>query len=132
MISITFSARGREIRYEYENVSTIFLLFCSDWTRWALNNFKIIHFCCQINKSYKSFRKKPRKFNIVTTYCLNWYSCGICYEIEKVNTQFVVGKFYNENPVVHKIPFLGVYSKLYLKNSIINMYKKEFIKVIYF
>ena len=28
---------------------------------------------------------------------------GICSEIENVNTQFVVGKFCNENPVVQSV-----------------------------
>ena len=73
------------------NVSTIFLPFCSDWTRWVLNNFKIWHFYCQIYK-YLSHENSILWLDIVL-------SC-ICSEIEKVNTQFVVGKFCNKNPVV--------------------------------
>ena len=76
-------------------VSNIFLLFCSEWTKWRLNNFFDAFVFKYMN--YTNTSEKSQK-NLILWQDI--FLAGICYEIEKVNTQLVVRKFFNKNPVV--------------------------------
>ena len=53
-------------------VSTIFLLFCSEWTKWTLNNFFDAFVFKYMNYTNTS-EKSQKKNDIVTRYFLSWY-----------------------------------------------------------
>ena len=89
-------AQGGERSYESEMLALFFFHFVliGQDECWIFLKFDIL-----IVKyiKYTNIWEKSHENSILW---LDIVLSGICSEIEKVNTQFVVGKFCNKNPVV--------------------------------